>query len=236
MSFFVPARRPAAEALDDATLSSEEMMKSLRDLSMVNRFWGSSRALARHIAVEARRDGLARPVILDVGAGEGDVSRCLARRLRREGLHPRVVALDLQWRHLAYGRGRNGEPRQAVAADTFALPFGSGGVDWIVSTLVVHHFSPAENIRLLRELARVARRGIAMLDIRRHAIPLLAVSLVGRLFFRTRVSVHDGIASVLQAYTADEAARIAEEALPGARVRRLFPYRLLISAAGRTGS
>ena len=237
MSLLVPHRRPSAEALDDQALSSGEMGKSLQDLAMVNRFWGSSGALARRIIRSARREGLTRPQVLDVGAGAGDGAQRLERRLRAGGLEPRVLALDLQWRHLAFGRRSSKErPTRAVAADAFALPLSDGAIDWAVSTLFFHHFSPEENVRLLRELGRVARHGVAVLDLRRHTIPLIIVSLLGRLFFRTRVSVHDGMASVRQAYTPEEATRIAAEALPGADVRRVFPYALLISAPGETGA
>jgi SAM-dependent methyltransferase len=227
MSFLVPDRQPSLEALDDQDLAFDEMAKSLADLAMVNRFCGSSRALAAGIIADARTAGVASPSVLDVGAGAGDVSRRIAGRLARAGLKPRMIALDRQWRHLASGRCRS---ERAVAADAFALPMPDRAVDWVVSTLVFHHFSPAENVGFLRELARVARHGVAILDVRRHRVPLLIVSLAGRLLFRTRVSVHDGMASVLQAYTAEEARRIARQALPEASVRLLFPYWLLISA------
>jgi len=52
------------------------------------------------------------------------------------------------------------------------------------------------------------------------------------LLFRTPVSLFDGIASVKQAYTPEEARRIAWDAVTGARVDRVFPFRFLISAPG----
>src|SRR6266545_2801914 len=101
-----------------------------------------------------------------------------------------VVAVDLQWRHLVAGRARFCDGRApAVAADAFDLPFPDGSTDWIVSTLFFHHFSPSENIRLLKELARVSRAGFALLDIRRSLLPLLFVALVGRVAFKSRVSL-----------------------------------------------
>src|SRR6202022_3030395 len=84
----------------------------------------------------------------------------------------------------------------AVAGDAFLLPLGDAGVDWIVSTLVFHHFSPQENVRLLREFARVARCGFALLDLRRHLFPLLFVSIAGPLLFKSRASVAYGPVSV----------------------------------------
>jgi ubiquinone/menaquinone biosynthesis C-methylase UbiE len=118
--------------------------------------------------------------------------------------------------------------RFPCAGDAFGLPFADNSADWVVSTLLLHHFSPEENVRLLREVSRVARIGFALVDIRRHRVPLSFFSVAGRLGLGTRESLDDGIASVRQAYTPEEARTIAERAVPGASVRRVFPYRLLV--------
>jgi ubiquinone/menaquinone biosynthesis C-methylase UbiE len=225
-------RRPSRERLDEPDLSEEEMARSLEDLDLVNRLWGNARALAGRIAPRLRSTSPARFTLLDVGAGAATLSRDLARRLARAGAGVSVVALDLNWRHLAAGRTRCRDGRApAVAADAFHLPFPDGSTDWIVSTLFFHHFSPSENVRLLKEFTRVARGGFALLDIRRSLLPLLFVSLVGRVVFKSRVSLEDGLASVRQAYTAEEARRFVSEALPGARVERVFPSRILVSSS-----
>jgi SAM-dependent methyltransferase len=160
------------------------------------------------------------------------VTRRLQQRLRAAGHRATVVAVDIQWRHLAAGRSGAAEAGASLTANAFSLPLSDGGADWVVSTLVFHHFSPDENRALLGELRRVARRGFALLDLRRHLVPWMFVSLAGRLVFESRVSLHDGQASVLQAYTPEEAGTIARGAAPGARVERVFPYRMLITAPG----
>ena len=230
MSFLVPPRQPSDEILDDPDISCDEMYRSLEDLRLVHRFWGSAGALERHLVGEIRRLRIANPVILDVGAGSGDVSRRLARALAAAGHPARVFASDVQWRHLLAGRRMEGTGFPSVCADAFALPLAEKSVDWIVSTLFFHHFSPADNARLLASFARVARRGFALLDLTRHLLPLGVVSIAGRLLFKTRVSVLDGMSSVRQAYTLDEARRIARGAVPAARVERVFPFRFLLSA------
>ncbi len=231
----IPARRAGRERLDDPNLPSEEMARSLEDIALVNRRWGGSRALARHIGARLRDTGASRARILDVGAGSGDVARRLARQLERAGHTVAVVALDLQWRHLAAGRRILGERLPAAAADAFRLPFAAGSFDWTISTLFFHHFPPEDNVRLLRELARVSGHGFALLDLRRHLFPLLFVRVAGALVFRSRVSLEDGAASVRQAYTPEEAQRIAADAVPGACVEKVFPFRLLISGSGDGG-
>jgi SAM-dependent methyltransferase len=238
MSLLVPARRPVREMLDDESLSADEMARSLKDLELVNEKWGGGDALVDHLlrgmrAADGAGSDRASPfVVLDVGAGSGGVARRIARRAAGDGFRATVVAMDLQWRHLASGRLRHASTSTLalpLAADAFALPFADGSADWIVSTLFFHHFSPHENERLLAEFGRVARRGFAILDLRRHLVPWIFVSLVGRVLFESQASKHDGPASVLQAYTPEEAREIARAAAPESRVERVFPFRMLIT-------
>jgi SAM-dependent methyltransferase len=230
VSLLVPPRRPSRERLDDPNLPWPEMRRSLADIAFVNRYGGGSRALERHLLSRIRGLGSRRVSILDVGAGSGEVAGRLQAALRDSGCRATVTALELQWRHLAAGRTlAAGTSVAAVAADAFRLPFRPGAFDFAVSTLFFHHFSPAENLVILRELSRVARHGFAFLDLRRHLVPELAVALAGRLVFRTRVSVEDGAASVRQAYPPDEARAVARGAVARSRVDRVFPFRLLIT-------
>jgi len=230
VSFLVPPRRPSEEILDDPNIPVEEMCLSLQDLSLVNRWWGSAEALERFLVGEIRRLRVERPVVLDVGAGSADVSRRLSGALARAGHPAQVLACDLQWRHLAAGRRIARDKVASLCADAFVLPFPEKSVDWVVSTLFFHHFSPEENSRLLASFERVARRGFALLDLTRHVLPLAFISIAGRLFFKTRVSVSDGVSSVRQAYTPEEARRIGQSAVAGARVQRIFPFRYILSA------
>ena len=229
MSLLVPPRRPSRERLDDPDLPWEEMRRSLQDLRLVNHHWGGSRALERHLRARSRKLGLSAIRVLDVGGGSGDVAARLQSALRASGRRATVIALDLQWRHLVAGRTVMPVPASAVAGDAFRLPFADGAFDFAVSTLFFHHFSPEENRDLLREMSRVARRGFALLDLTRHRLPELFVSVAGRLLFRSPISVEDGVASVRQAYTPDEALRVARTVANASRARRIFPFRWLLT-------
>ena len=242
MGLFVQPRRPSREWLDEPSLVPlADVRRNLEDLRSVHT-WGGARVLERHLS--DRLHALGSPEraeairILDVGAGSGDVAGRLQQGLRHRGHRATVVALELRWRHLRAGRAmaeaaeatpRAAPPAPAVAGDAFRLPFAGGAFDLAISTLFFHHFSPEENRSLLRELNRVARHGFVLLDLRRHRVPALFVSLAGPLIFRSPVSVHDGLASVNQAYTEDEALAIARDAAPKARARRVFPFRWLLT-------
>jgi ubiquinone/menaquinone biosynthesis C-methylase UbiE len=217
--------------LDDPDLPSAQMCESLEDLELVHRRWGASRALVRYLSPRVRAlDRRAR--ILDVGAGSGALAESLRRSLAARGAAAKITALDLQWRHLLAGRRRlRRRSPPAVGGDAFRLPFRDGTFDFAVSSLFMHHFSPSENRALLREFLRVAREGFAILDLRRHLVPALALEFAGRVLFRTHLSIRDGVASIRQAYTLDEAAALARSASPTGRADAVFPFGLLLTGA-----
>ena len=190
-------RRPGCgEWLDDPDLPSDDMVESLGDIVRVDRAWGGSRCLAHWLAARIPSGARRSTSVLDIGAGAAVTTRRMRRHLAEAGVDARVFALDLQWRHLATGTRHGGrEPLPGIAADAFHLPLSAGSVDWIVATLLLHHLSPGGLSELLLEIQRAARHGFALLDLRRHRAPLAFIAVAGRLAFRSRVSLHDGIAS-----------------------------------------
>lgn len=234
MSLFIPERNPQIEQLDRGDLPADEVELSLADIRFVNRFWGGHRTAGAAAIRLLRPDGAGTATLLDVGSGTSDVSLAVARRVKRIGVCVRVVALDRQLSHLAAAKRLSGSAPGApalLAGNALELPLPDGSVDWVFSSLFLHHLSPEENVRVLREMARVARRGLFILDLRRHRIARWLVGALGPIFFRSAVSVADGCASVEQAYTIEEVARIARAAgLARFQVRKVSPFRLELSA------
>jgi ubiquinone/menaquinone biosynthesis C-methylase UbiE len=190
------------------------MERSLRDLRRFNRYLGGIaiyKRLLHRLADDAR-------VIVDIGAGTCDLLMAVARSDRL------AIGLDFKIDHLLYLR--DGSPVRRVVGDANALPFRDRSVDVVTSSHFLHHFSPEENAKILGESLRIARRGIAMNDTRRHYIPLLFVHLLAALRVVGRITRFDAPASVRRGYTIDEARGFA--AGVGAsrwKVVRAFPFR-----------
>lgn len=157
--------------------------------------------------------------VLDLGCGSGHVGRDLLAAAAESSARLRVLSLDRKVSHV-----RLASRGTAVAAEALRLPFRDRSVDVVLSTLFLHHFAPDEAAVLLAESRRVAASAVVALDLSRHRLALAAIAVVGPLAFRSRLSTLDGKTSVRQAYTAAEIARVAESALPGARVTRLSRF------------
>jgi len=100
--------------------------------------------------------------MLDVGAGEGQVSRLAAEA----GL--RVSAIDPAWRQVSVGQERGGAVRWAQAS-AMQLPFAPASFDVAVACLVFEHIADLDTA--IAEVSRVLRPGGTFLFLLNH--PLL---------------------------------------------------------------
>jgi len=78
--------------------------------------------------------------------------------------------------------------------------------------MVLHHLEPADGVRLLREMGRVARLGIVVNDLERGWLPWIGAQALFRVLTRNPFTRHDGPLSVRRAYHAAEARALAAEA------------------------
>lgn len=105
-------------------------------------------------ALDAALDGLEPSLVVEVGAGEGHVTRRLVERFPEAA----VVGLDLPDGGLAGEWRQLGLPM--FFGDATRLPFPDGSVDLVVMLEVLEHIPAPE--RALREVARVCAGTIVM--------------------------------------------------------------------------
>lgn len=227
-------RQERPELLDDDHGTLTDVAESLDDLTRINTFlFGIAATLG-----PLKRHGRAAPkpvAVLDLGTGNGHLSRALAEWALREHIALRLLAADVNLRHVAVAAAELSRipmaapPRplrggvDLVAADGSRLPLADNAVDYVVSSLLLHHLAPEAVVSLLRECRRVARRGVVMTDLIRHPVPYWLYRLVQPLLVRSRITRHDSVASFRRGYTPAEVRRLAMQALPDPRVRVHLP-------------
>ncbi len=220
-----------AERMEQPDLRPAELERALEALARVNRSFGGTWSVLRHL--ERLCAALPAPVsVLDVGTGCADIPRAIVRRARRRGRPVQLTALD---RHV--GTLRLAE--RACAAypeivlregDALALPFSSGSFDVVLASQLLHHMEGAEPVRLLRELVRVARRGVVVHDLRRGAWPHFATWAALRVVSRDPVTRHDGPLSIRRGFVPMELLALAREAgWTGPQVARHAFFHLVLT-------
>ena len=220
------------EHLDLGDYTAEEYEGCMVELRRVNRWLGDASALRRSVLAEIGRDGAKEFSLLDVGAGTGELLRETARWARERGVKARLVGLELNGRSTEslLEESREFPEVSAVRADALRMPFEAGAFDYVMCSLFTHHFRDESVVALLREMSRVARRKVYVIDLHRHPVAYYFYTTIARLFLHNRLIREDGALSILRAFLPLELNALAERAgLTKATVERRFPYRLVLS-------
>lgn len=220
-------RALAEELMDDPALDAESYRTVLHDLAQVN-----SLTMARRptLAFLERACGTKNSFnLLDVGFGDGDMLRAIARWSEKRGIETKLVGIDLN-------------PRSAVAArdnPSTAIPIeyrtgdyadcAGEGWDCVVSSLVAHHMSRDQLIAFLRFMDRESARGWLVNDLHRHGFAYAGWPLLAGIMRWHPIVRHDGHLSIARSYRPREwDPLLAAAGVAGARVFRQFPFRLCV--------
>lgn len=222
-------RAIAEELMDDPSLDAGVYAHVMRDLGKVNTL-----TMARLPTL----DFLGRAIgerkqfrLLDVGYGGGDMLRAIATWATKRGITAELFGVDLN--------PRSETAAKSVTPTTMPIRYITGDYadvaskdfDFIVSSLVAHHMTRTELIAFLRFMDANAKRGWFINDLHRHAFAWLGYPLLARLMRWHPIVRHDGRLSIARAYRPEEWPPLLEEAgVKGARVRRVFPFRLCVEA------
>ena len=218
-------RRIAEELMDDPSLDPAIYRAVLRDLAQVNTVTLARRPTLKFLD---RCAGDRRSFrLLDVGFGDGDMLRAIARWAERRGIEAELVGIDLNpnSRAVAQEHGSNIDYRTGDYADLAAEQW-----DCIISSLVAHHMSHEQLIAFLRFMEAHARRGWFVNDLHRHAVSYLGYPVLARLAGWHPIVRSDGQTSIARAYRpAEWKALLSDAGIAGAVIQRHFPFRLCVS-------
>ncbi len=227
------ARRTGPELLDlpPDSYTREELEGSLHDIRLVNRYLGDAGAVTKYIRVFSGQARYGAFRVLDVATGSADMPVLILDWARRRGIKAKATGVDVNPLTVEAARKAYGSyPGLTLAvADGFRLPFADASFDVVLCSKSLHHFTDDEAVSFIAELARVARIGYIVMDIRRSRVAWALIWLLSRLFTRNRLTRFDGPLSVLRSFTDEELVSLARRAgLSGFSVNRERFFRLVL--------
>lgn len=214
------------EMMDDPRLDARTHEEALRALNRINRLLLVDRRIYMAIGRVAPPD---RASVLDLGAGGGGFLDYVAARQGRAGGGV-LVGLDLSPFAAERAQAWFDGTIWFLAGDARRTPLADKSIDVVTCSLFLHHFAEAEVVEILREAARVARRGIVVSDLSRSRLALVLTWITTRIVSRSRLFHVDGPRSVRNAFRPAELTALARQAgLTGVRVGRRFPFQLMLT-------
>jgi len=220
----------AIELMDRPGATQDELARTLKDLAWINRWLGGTRVVHNQLA-PLLHDSPAPIRILDVATGYADIPRAIVWWGRRRRLAIEVEGLDHHDQILALARQASATYPEIHLrqGNALALPYPDGHFDVVLASLILHHMEGEEQVRLLRELYRVARRAVLVNDLRRGRWAFLLTWASLHVVSRSRLIHHDGPLSVRRGFLPEELLELAREAgWAGARVSRHPFFRLAL--------
>ncbi|WP_380873073.1 hypothetical protein ACFB49_39240 [Sphingomonas sp. DBB INV C78] len=215
------------EQMDDPALPPEDYAAVLADLAQVNRVTFSARPTLGFLK-RALGDRKAFR-LLDVGFGQGDMLRAIARWAERKGITADLVGVDLN---------PNSAPSaRAVTPAGMTIDYRAGdyadlagqGWDFVVSSFVAHHMSDDQLRAFLRFMEAESRIGWLVNDLHRHRFAYLGFPLLAAIMRWHPIVAHDGRLSIARSFRRDDwQAILADAGTTQAAIVRRFPFRLCV--------
>jgi 2-polyprenyl-3-methyl-5-hydroxy-6-metoxy-1,4-benzoquinol methylase len=221
------ARAIAEEWMDAEDLDPAVYAAVVGDLARVNRVTLAARPTLAFLDRATR--GMTHFKLLDVGFGDGDILRTIARWAAKRGIEAELVGVDLNPRSEVAARAHSAADTQIrwITGD-YADQAGAGW-DVVISSLVAHHMTHHQLVGFLRFMEAEAARGWLVNDLHRHRFAHAGFPLLARLFGWHPMVRHDGALSIARSYRPDEWPPIlAEAGISQATVHRVFPFRLCV--------
>jgi 2-polyprenyl-3-methyl-5-hydroxy-6-metoxy-1,4-benzoquinol methylase len=216
------------EQMDAADLDPAIYEKVLHDLARVNRWTFTARPV---LAFMKRAIGDSKSFrLIDVGFGDGDILRAIARWARRNGIAADLVGVDLNEKSV---RAAQAATPSGLAIDYRAGDYldQQGPFDFVISSQVTHHMTDAQLLAFLRYMEAEARKGWLICDLHRHGFAYWGFPILARLMLVHRIVRQDGQLSIARSFRPAEWRELLAEAGiedGAARIVRRFPFRLCV--------
>lgn len=227
-------RSESLERMDDRSIGGEELAGALRQLRVINGILGAAWPTLEGVQRLWRAAGQPnRLTLIDVGAGSGDIDRHLLAWAARHKIAMQITLVDINPETCAAAATYyQGEPRvQVVCSDVMHL--GLAPADIVTASLFTHHFTAMELPAVLQALAQIARLGVVVNDLHRHALAWIGIWVGTRLFFDNRMIRNDAPLSVQRGFRREDLELLrANSNLRGFSYKWRPLFRYLITLSG----
>ena len=225
------------ERIDTGDYTPEEYKRFLKEIAFINRYLGDARALRQTLLEDIERDDVREFSVLDVGCGSGELLRMIAEFARDSNRKASLTGLDLNpiSSETTQNESRQFDEIVSVQGDALKLPFADGSFDYAISSLFFHHLTDEQILVALREMSRVARRGVIVIDLHRDPVAYVGYKIFCFAFRISELVRHDGSLSIKKGFVVDELNRLgvsagldqcaAEHVSPGRVVLQATPHR-----------
>ncbi|SJN47984.1 SAM-dependent methyltransferases [Sphingobacterium faecium PCAi_F2.5] len=193
--------------MDDFSLQGEELREALDKIARINQFLGGNNITLDGVNQLLTHVDRSKPIIIaDIGCGNGDMLRMLAKYGNKYHINFKMIGIDANEYTINYARklSKDYDNIDYICLDIFDEEFNTLKYDIALCTLTIHHFTNEKIIDLITIFNRNASVGIVVNDLQRSKLAYRLYQMVCFIFRLNKMLQEDGCISILRGFKRDE--------------------------------
>jgi len=206
-------RSSQIELMDDFSVEGNLLRESLDSLANINKWLGGNFVTLNGLKKVLKGHEKSKPLtILDMGCGNGDMLRELAKFGKKASYNFTLIGIDANQHTVDYAKelSVNYPEISYLKQDVFSEEFQHLQFDLVLATLFLHHFNEDDIVKLLAPILKKANLGIVVNDLNRNKIAYYLFSFLC-LFIKNKMTKEDGLISVLRAFKKADLEKMTEK-------------------------
>ena len=206
-------RSSQIELMDDFSVEGNLLRESLDSLANINKWLGGNFVTLNGLKKVLKGHEKSKPLtILDMGCGNGDMLRELAKFGKKARYNFTLIGIDANQHTVDYAKelSVNYPEISYLKQDVFSEEFQHLQFDLVLATLFLHHFNEDDIVKLLTPILKKANLGIVVNDLNRNKIAYYLFSFLC-LFIKNKMTKEDGLISVLRAFKKADLEKMTEK-------------------------
>ncbi|SHL30880.1 methyltransferase domain-containing protein [Flavobacterium chilense] len=207
MSVNTQYRTQETEIMDDFSLQGEELQAALDQIAQINQLLGGNQLTLHGIKKILKKYPKDQTItIADIGCGNGDMLRMLAKFGQKNNLDFKLIGIDANDFTINYAKTLSTQYSniEYKCIDIFSETFKNISYDIVLCTLTLHHFSNDEILNIITIFNKNAKAGIIVNDLHRSKLAYRLFELICVIFNLKKMSREDGLVSILRGFKKDE--------------------------------
>ena len=207
-------RTEEAEIMDDFSLHGEELREALDQIARINQLLGGNKVILLGIKELLNQSHHAKTIsIADIGCGNGDMLRMLAKFGQKNKLTFQLTGIDANEFTINYAKKLSQEyPNiEYKCVDIFSEDFKTMKFDIILCTLTLHHFTNEQILKIISIFNNNAEIGIIVNDLHRSKTAYRLFEIICVVFNLNSMSREDGLISILRGFRKKELVEFSQK-------------------------
>lgn len=199
-------RQKSNEIIDNPDFAGSELTKVLAHFRLINRWLGNYRETRRTLSRILKTIPANREIhIVDLGCGGGDLL-CFLKRSFKNDPRLRFTGIDYNPHTLRAAAEFSCDKDRFswLCADVSDPDFILPECDILIASHFIYRFDPVPLENHLRNWQRSVSTAMVFSELRRSNWSYLLFSTVGRLIFRSEITINDGLRAIAGAYKPEE--------------------------------